>query len=114
MIDKILKAARKVAAGKTINLLLADALDAGRTYPPGTTEYVEAYNELVRVVDDYFNPGRSDSTCKFCGAPLVWIVTGRGAKAPLDAASIEGLDAGGIHRRIRLSHFATCPNAPGR
>ena len=73
MIDKILKAARKLHAG-----------------------------DVVKV----------EGTGKDCPERLI-DVTGRGAKAPLDAASIEGLDAGGIHRRIRLSHFATCPKAPG-
>ncbi len=109
MIDKILKAARKLHAGDVVRVE-----GTGKDCPEQMVETdVEAFRELVDLVADYFNPGRSDSTCKFCGAPLVWIVTGRGAKAPLDAASIEGLDAGGIHRRIRLSHFATCPKAPG-
>ena len=112
MIDKILMAARKLAAGHTLNTLLADALVGKKTTDfVGLKSDVESFNELVRLVDDYFNPGRSPSTCKGCGAPLVWVVTGKGSRAPLDATWIGGLDEQGIYRRIRLNHHATCPEA---
>lgn len=93
MINKILMAARKLTS-------------AG-----GRDEQQHADLELVSLVADYFNPGRSSSHCRKCGAPLVWIKTAAGANAPLDATPIDGVDADGEHHRIRLSHFSTCPRA---
>jgi hypothetical protein len=62
--------------------------------------------------------------CRSCDAPIVWALTEKGARMPLDA---EPTPAGslvlvdGIARRPQIgedvpylqyvSHFATCPNA---
>lgn len=69
-----------------------------------------AFRELMRLVDDYFAEGRSASHCKACRAPIVWVETPGGKKAPLDATPIVGLDVNGEQRRIYISHFATCPS----
>lgn len=106
MIDKLIKAARRVAA-------------SAQTYPqvnegrPGrglVDVETKAFAELVAATDEYFHAGRSPSRCRWCQAPLVWATTEAGKKAPLDAVPIEGLDANGTHRRIYLSHFSTCPH----
>ncbi len=98
MIDKILKAARRLADG-----------DAGGVDDRAAqTAY---YQELLAATRDYFNPGRSNTHCKKCGAPLVWVDTTSGKNAPLDPVAIVGLDANGECRTIHLNHFSTCPDA---
>jgi len=62
------------------------------------------------------------STCRSCGAPIIWAVTTTGAKMPLDAdpdpeglfvlergVAVHVIDAKGVDRYT--SHFATCPDA---
>ncbi len=98
MLDKILMAARKAADDSNVR--------AHVEHDSTFTDLVE----LFRLVDDYFNPGRSPSSCHSCDAPLVWVKTGRGKK-PLDAAWVSGTDDQGIPRRIRLSHRDTCPQS---
>ena len=102
MIDKMLKAARKLAAG-----------EPGRVDRVLSYEQLEPYEALVRLADDYFNPGRAagGSLCKKCGAPLLWVKTAAGANAPLDPVMIVGIDADGISHRVYLNHFSTCPKA---
>ena len=102
MIDKILMAARK----------LADT-DHRRVDRVLHVDAFEPYAELVRLVNDYFNPGRAagGGLCKKCGAPLLWVKTPNGANAPLDPVMIAGLDADGVAHRIYLNHFSTCPKA---
>lgn len=61
------------------------------------------------------------STCRSCGAPIVWVVMfPSGKRMPLDAKPISGLirvepgspPTGHAYGEQRyLSHFATCPNA---
>lgn len=59
----------------------------------------------------YKLPGRYDvGRCRSCGAAIVWIQTGSGARMPLDLA----------HTRVNLlgeteakTHFATCPQGRG-
>ncbi|MCP4871616.1 MAG: hypothetical protein GY898_23145 [Proteobacteria bacterium] len=114
MIDKILKAARVVGEAAQIHDLPGGTIESPNVERVITTD-VEAFEELVRLVEDYFNPGRAPgSLCQFCQAPLVWIKTGNNSRAPLDAAHVSGLDDTGRHHRIRLSHFATCPRPPRR
>lgn len=110
MIDKLLKAARTVVATATTG---PQVNHRGAATPRRglINVVVEDFETLTLVARDYFNPGRSDATCDACGAPLLWVETPRGKKAPLDACPIEGLDRNGEHHRIHLSHFATCPHA---
>ena len=98
MIDKVLKVARRLADGSAAGV-------------PDRAEQKANYQELLAVVEDYFNPGRSQSLCKKCGAPLVWAETPAGKKAPLDAVAICGIDANGEVHTIHLNHFSTCPDA---
>ena len=98
MIDKILKAARRLADG-----------DAGGV--DDRAAQTAHYQELLALTRDYFNPGRSPSSCKKCRAPLVWAETPAGRKAPLDAVAICGIDANGEARTIHMNHFSTCPDA---
>ena len=70
------------------------------------------------------------ATCKSCGAPVVWAVTPRGKRTPLDAVTspdgnVELLPDGSVRvlgpldaeaarlagAELYLSHFATCPAA---
>lgn len=67
------------------------------------------------------------TTCRSCGAPIYWALTGAGKRMPVDA---EPSQAGTVELRLRsgaivaivhgspdgagawrTSHFATCPNA---
>lgn len=111
MIDKLIRAARRCAANYTVHAIPGDLVgDPCRTVPTIETD-TEAFAELVEATREYFHAGRSPSSCRYCGAPLIWCKTPAGKKAPLDAVPIEGLDTNGEHRRIYLSHFATCPHA---
>lgn len=66
------------------------------------------------------------SSCKGCGEPVIWTVTDRGARAPMDAEPSsegtfslreEGSDViatyvrKGSHPELHTSHFATCADA---
>ena len=64
------------------------------------------------------------STCKSCGAPVIWKVTEGGKKIPIDPEPCEDgnliLFGTGAHPLSMMkiwtgdkykSHFATCPNA---
>ena len=63
----------------------------------------------------------NSSTCKTCGAPILWAVTASGAKMPLDEQERNVLEVAldpdthelQITRQVRghESHFATCPDA---
>lgn len=111
MIDKLIRAARRCAANYTVHAIPGDLVgDACRTVPAIETD-TEAFAELVEATREYFHTGRSPSRCRWCKAPILWATTPAGKKAPLDACPIEGLDANGVHHRIYLSHFATCPHA---
>ena len=46
----------------------------------------------------------TDRPCASCGAALFWILTPRGKAMPVN----QEAEADGI----RISHFATCPQAP--
>jgi len=46
------------------------------------------------------------STCKYCGAEIVWI-----GKHPCDPPVLKGVTADGKVHAFRQSHFATCPRA---
>jgi len=58
------------------------------------------------------------SSCKSCGARIIWAITRSGKRMPLDEMCtrvwiVEGRD-GEIHTRPidgHKPHFATCPNA---
>lgn len=50
-------------------------------------------------------------TCRSCGAPVVWVVTARGKRMPLDPPLVTVVDDDGRTHRGRVSHFATCPDA---
>lgn len=113
MIDRILKAARRVADNHEIHRPPEDP-SLGTPSGPMIETDLEAFEELVGLVAEYFEPRPDSKACQGCGAGMHWIRTGPKSRAPLDQVEIAGLDAGGTHRRIRLSHFATCPNPPGR
>lgn len=61
------------------------------------------------------------STCKSCGASIVWVVLPSGKSAPLDERPFTAwvLDAAGAQEgspkgrpiQVRQSHFATCGQA---
>lgn len=46
------------------------------------------------------------STCKYCGAEIVWI-----GKHPCDPPVLKGVTADEKVHAFRQSHFATCPRA---
>jgi hypothetical protein len=52
---------------------------------------------LFRVTED--NPAE----CRSCGAPILWCITVKGKKMPVDVPAVEG--------EPTTSHFATCPQA---
>ena len=49
---------------------------------------------------------RRKSTCKYCGAEIVWIGT-----HPCDPPVLKGVTADEKVHTFRQSHFATCPRA---
>lgn len=58
--------------------------------------------------------------CRSCDAPIIWAVTQRGSRIPLDAKHqlgfvVEGERVHGAPRvsqkRVYTTHFATCPKA---
>lgn len=62
------------------------------------------------------------STCRSCGAEILWAVTANGKRMPLDAQPVPGLfairdlpghdpEATSPPISVYRSHFATCPNA---
>lgn len=67
-------------------------------------------------------------TCRSCGAPVIWAKTEKGKSMPVDANAVDPPDTGNIlltledgvltakyvlsASGLRLSHFATCPQAP--
>jgi hypothetical protein len=63
----------------------------------------------------------NEGTCKTCGAAIVWVVTGKGAKMPVDKLAERkfvlepnpmGADAPQLaySRPVYTSHFVTCPD----
>lgn len=62
-------------------------------------------------------PDRGFTTCKSCGAEILWIITPAGKSMPLDAKgeSLWQLEPDTLMSArlvvVRKSHFATCPNA---
>ena len=60
-------------------------------------------------------------TCKSCGARIEWAMTAKGSRIPLDPGSHPdgNINLGpdgvahivGTGNGVRISHFATCPNA---
>lgn len=68
-----------------------------------------------------FEPEPKISSCKSCGALIVWAITTNGAKAPLvagftrlDTKTIKlpsGVDVDIISVPAKASHFADCPQA---
>lgn len=56
------------------------------------------------------------STCKNCGASILWLTLGNGEKLPLDVEKVPFVARGddGKHREFegRIPHWATCTNPP--
>ena len=50
-------------------------------------------------------------TCRSCGAQILWVVTGKGKRAPLDPVWHVVTDEEGHSYRGHMNHFATCPSA---
>jgi hypothetical protein len=48
-------------------------------------------------------------TCRGCNAPIYWVVTAAGKRAPLDRAVTVVIDDAGASHAGHLSHFVTCP-----
>jgi hypothetical protein len=48
--------------------------------------------------------------CRKCNAPIVFILTAKGRRMPIDAATFKVGDKVFDHTR-HMSHFATCPYA---
>lgn len=55
---------------------------------------------MFTVVED------NESHCSFCGETILWCVTKKGKKMPVDIPNEIGDST--------VSHFATCPNAGER
>lgn len=52
------------------------------------------------------------TTCRSCGAAIVWFKTSSGKKMPVDEATTQPTDAEHqLDLKRHVSHFATCPNA---
>jgi len=51
----------------------------------------------------------TDTKCKSCGAEIVFVLTEKGHKMPVDAGSWNGEAM--YHHGVHVSHFSTCKNA---
>lgn len=50
--------------------------------------------------------------CRSCGAAIIWVLTPKGKRMPLDAeVRARGVTLEGIVTDVRSSHFETCPDA---
>lgn len=50
--------------------------------------------------------------CKKCGKPITWQLTPKGLFTPVDDYFTESINKEtGEVQQVKLSHFATCPNA---
>ncbi len=59
-------------------------------------EVVTERGNVFRVTED------NQAECKSCGAPILWCVTAKGKKMPVDVPTDD---------TPTTSHFATCPDA---
>lgn len=59
-------------------------------------EVVTERGTTFRVKED------NQAECRSCGAPILWCVTEKGKKMPVDVPTDD---------EPTTSHFATCPNA---
>lgn len=50
------------------------------------------------------------TNCRSCNERMVWLVTSKGKKMPVDAETVEAGDEEFDPKR-HTSHFATCPDA---
>lgn len=60
-------------------------------------EVVTERGNTFRVTED------NQAECKSCGAPIIWCVTAKGKKMPVDIPDDPGIPT--------ASHFDTCPDA---
>lgn len=62
--------------------------------------------DQIQVLTDRGNVFRvteeNESECRSCGAPILWCITAKGKKMPVDVPTDDG---------PTTSHFATCPEA---
>ena len=58
-------------------------------------------------------PGRllDQRPCRLCGAAIVFVETAAGKSMPCNPDVTQVLDAAGVIRSGRTSHFLTCPRA---
>ena len=77
----------------------------------------EVKKVMASIAQQHPNPKKSkekklaeaapnNGDCRSCGAPIVWI-----DKHPCDPAIVKGVSADGSIQSVRISHFATCPDA---
>lgn len=56
----------------------------------------------------------TQSTCRSCGAPILWAVTQAGRNMPLNAhANLQVISTSGVRVATADTHWATCPHAKG-
>lgn len=63
-------------------------------------------DDVIEVLTDRGNTFRvteeQQSECRSCGAAIIWCLTAKGKRMPVDVSYEEG---------PTTSHFATCPDA---
>lgn len=64
-----------------------------------SVEVVTDRGNMFRVTED------NEAACKYCGASILWCITAKGKKMPVDILEDEG---------PTTSHFDTCPEAEKR
>lgn len=57
------------------------------------------------------HPLLEPSSCRSCGAAIVWIQTAKGKRSPCDAARCIITTPAGVTVVGHQSHFASCPSA---
>lgn len=56
-------------------------------------------------------PSKQVTSCRSCGAPIVWLATAAGKRIPADAETVTAGDTQFEKAAGHISHFATCPEA---
>jgi hypothetical protein len=49
------------------------------------------------------------ATCRYCGAPIVWLRTANGRPIPCEPRVLVTIDEDGVTHRGREAHHAHCP-----
>lgn len=79
---------------------------AARRKERETMEQLDLFRDVLRAGEYAIPEGATPTTCRSCGASVVWARTEAGKPIPLALATAR--DCGG--QRVATTHFADCPH----